>query len=416
MLNFVPNIIVLEYLTVLGKLTPEIALKAKKYMETGYQRELTYKHNNGSYSAFGKSDRCGSTWLTAFVAKSFHQASKHIQIEEENTKQALKFLSKVQDENGSFKENGTVIHTDMQGGSSKGLGLTAYVLITFLENQNEIQNYQTTIKRALDFIIANSKDLDDNYSLAITTYALQLAQHTLKDSLLLNLNNKADNENGFKHWIKSVSKSDEKSPWNDQPNAVNIEMTAYALQAFIEAGKETESVPILKWLVTQRNENGGFQSTQDTVVGLQALSKLAAKMYVADSQVDIAVKHGKGSSTKLSVNEENALVLQKHELPSDVRDFEVSATGKGFSVLQFSYKYNINETGEWPRFILEPKLNEDLNKNVLNLTVATNYVADVSSQKSNMAVLEVSFPSGYTFDSDHLSTLKAMQKVKVCNV
>lgn len=28
----------------------------------GYQRELNYKHNDGSYSAFGKSDESGNTW------------------------------------------------------------------------------------------------------------------------------------------------------------------------------------------------------------------------------------------------------------------------------------------------------------------------------------------------------------------
>lgn len=28
----------------------------------GYQRELTYKHNDGSYSAFGQSDESGNTW------------------------------------------------------------------------------------------------------------------------------------------------------------------------------------------------------------------------------------------------------------------------------------------------------------------------------------------------------------------
>jgi len=28
----------------------------------GYQRELTYKHNDGAYSAFGSRDSSGSTW------------------------------------------------------------------------------------------------------------------------------------------------------------------------------------------------------------------------------------------------------------------------------------------------------------------------------------------------------------------
>ena len=31
--------------------------------------------------------------------------------------------------------NGKVIHTEMQGGTGKGLGMSAYVLITLLENR-----------------------------------------------------------------------------------------------------------------------------------------------------------------------------------------------------------------------------------------------------------------------------------------
>lgn len=111
MLNFVPSIIVLEYLTNLGKLTPEIAEKAKRVLEMGYQRELTYKHQDGSYSAFGNSERFGSTWLTAFVAKSYNQASKHIDIDEKNIKQPLDFLMRTQQPDGSFEEKGVVYHT-----------------------------------------------------------------------------------------------------------------------------------------------------------------------------------------------------------------------------------------------------------------------------------------------------------------
>lgn len=44
----------------------------------GYQRQLLYKRRDGSYSAFGSADETGSTWLTAFVAKSFAQADSFI--------------------------------------------------------------------------------------------------------------------------------------------------------------------------------------------------------------------------------------------------------------------------------------------------------------------------------------------------
>ncbi|CRL04856.1 CLUMA_CG017909, isoform A [Clunio marinus] len=420
MLNFVPNIIVLEYLTVLNKLTPEIAIKAKKFMETGYQRELSYKHDDGSYSAFGQSrcvrnrgmptfseERRGSTWLTAFVAKSFYQASKHILIDKNNIQEALKFLENVQSEDGSFPEVGTIFHTDMQGGASMGLALTAYVLITFLENKEELETYKSTIERAIENIVKNCENVKDNYSLAIVCYALNLAKHSLKDSLMKKLIKQAhNNENNLMFWVKSDVKI-------DQPNAINIEMTAYALQAYIEAGLDAEAAPVLKWLVSQRNENGGFQSTQDTVVGLQALSKMAMKIYVPDSQVSVTLESENKLKQSFDVNAENALILQKQELPSNSRSFKVSASGHGFALLQLAYKFNIVEKLNEPRFILESKVDDkNLSKSQLTVEVTTSYVPDEVSTKSNMTVMEVSFPSGFIFDSDQLDDFKTQTKVK----
>lgn len=66
MLNLVPNIVILKYLKAIGQLKPEIATKVKMYTEKGYQRELTYRHSDGSFSAFGKSDKKG------FFSLSFH--------------------------------------------------------------------------------------------------------------------------------------------------------------------------------------------------------------------------------------------------------------------------------------------------------------------------------------------------------
>lgn len=413
MLNFVPNIVVLDYLTNLNKLNPEVEAKAKMYMEKGYQRELGYKHNDGSYSAFGKNDKSGSTWLTAFVARSFNQASKYILIDRNVIKQALDFLSGIQNSNGSFSEVGQVSHKEMQGGASKGIALTAYTLITFLENDSFKSEFRNTINKALDYIVRNFNQLDDNYSLAIATYALQIAKHGSKDAFLAKLDSKALSKDGMKHWEKAVAESDEKSPWNQQPNAINIEMSSYALKALLAGGLDTDAIPVMKWLVTQRNENGGFQSTQDTVVGIQALSMLAERIYVPNNNIYMNLEYSEGTAAQLSVNPGNTLILQKYNLPSSTKEVNITATGRGFAILQVSYQYNMNVTGVWPRFVLDPQVNRNSNKDFLHLTVCTNFVPDNFTEKSNMAVMEVSFPSGFTFDVDTIPFVRDIQKVKV---
>lgn len=126
MLNFVPNIVILDYLRTTNQLTPAVEMKATTFMNAGYQRELSYKHEDGSFSAFGKRDKSGSTWLTAFVARSFIQASKYIQVEQRIINEALNWLSRIQAANGSFTEVGNVLSAEIQGGSGKGMAIFSF--------------------------------------------------------------------------------------------------------------------------------------------------------------------------------------------------------------------------------------------------------------------------------------------------
>jgi hypothetical protein len=61
-------------------------------MSAGYQRELTYRRDDNSFSAFGKSDPHGSTWLTAFVVRSFKQAQSHIFVDQAVLDKSLEYL------------------------------------------------------------------------------------------------------------------------------------------------------------------------------------------------------------------------------------------------------------------------------------------------------------------------------------
>lgn len=114
MILFVPNILVLDYLNSTDSVNPTLKRNAISNMVKGYQRELTYRHDDGSFSAFGKSDPSGSMWLTAFVIKSFAQAKKFIFIDEKDLEKSIKWIEKSQLENGCFPQRGTVFHKEMK--------------------------------------------------------------------------------------------------------------------------------------------------------------------------------------------------------------------------------------------------------------------------------------------------------------
>lgn len=193
-------------------------------------------------------------------------------------------------------------------------------------------------------------------------------------------------------WEKPVPSSDAKNIWYSKPNSINVEITAYGLLALLEAGLYADALPLVKWLVNQRNELGGFQSTQDTFVGLQALSKFAERTSTASNSVRISVKYNDGAESQIRVNGDNSLIQQKYEvnyarenlklfsklkivfslqLPNNVRAVNISATGRGFALLELSWKYNANVTGAWPRFTLDPQPNKNSHSDYLHLTVCT---------------------------------------------
>ena len=68
------------------------------------------------------------------------------------------------------------------------------------------------------------------------------------------------------HW--EVGKKEELEPvdaWKrpyHQAGASDIEITAYALLAYNTNNDLIGAIPIVKWLASQRNPNGGFSSTQ----------------------------------------------------------------------------------------------------------------------------------------------------------
>lgn len=69
---------------------------------------------------------------------------------------------------------------------------------------------------------------------------------------------------GTMHWHKdqSTTSTSHWQPSRTQANPIDIEMTAYALLVQAVNGDFAGGMPIMKWVTSQRNANGGFSSTQ----------------------------------------------------------------------------------------------------------------------------------------------------------
>lgn len=142
------------------------------------------------------------------------------------------------------------------------------------------------------------------YGLALAAYALELADHHMKEDLLDRLLEKASKK-GDRSWVNRAGRTSK---------TLDVEMTSYALLTLLHNDQHSRGLPFFKWLLSQRNDKGGFSGTQDTVLGLQALAEYAKRIVSKDNNVQIVVSYNDTNETHISVNDDNALVLQSFKV------------------------------------------------------------------------------------------------------
>ncbi|EDK99667.1 mCG132226, isoform CRA_b, partial [Mus musculus] len=413
MVLFAPNIYVLDYLNETEQLTQEIKTKAITYLNTGYQRQLNYKHRDGSYSTFG--DKPGrshaNTWLTAFVLKSFAQARRYIFIDESHITQALTWLSQQQKDNGCFRSSGSLLNNAMKGGVEDEVTLSAYITIALLEMSLPVTH--PVVRNALFCLDTAWKSArrgasgNHVYTKALLAYAFALAgNQDTKKEILKSLDEEAVKEDNSVHWTRAQKPRVPADLWyQPQAPSAEVEMTAYVLLAYLT----TELVPtredltaamlIVKWLTKQQNSHGGFSSTQDTVVALHALSKYGAATFTrAKKAAHVTIQSSGAFYTKFQVNNDNQLLLQRVTLPTVPGDYTAKVAGEGCVYLQTSLKYSVlPREKEFPFALVVqtlPGTCEDLKAHTtFQISLNISYIG--SRSDSNMAIADVKMVSGF---------------------
>ncbi|XP_023372853.1 alpha-2-macroglobulin isoform X2 [Otolemur garnettii] len=410
---FAPNIYVLNYLNETQQLTSDIKSKAIGYLNTGYQRQLNYKHHDGSYSTFGEQHgrNQGNTWLTAFVLKAFAQARAHIFIEEAHITQALTWLSQKQKDNGCFRSSGSLLNNAMKGGVEDEVTLSAYITIALLEMPLPVTH--PVVRNALFCLESAWKSAKKGavgshvYTKALLAYAFALAGYQEKRTeVLKSLNEESVKKDNSVHWERPQEPRAQVEHFhNHQAPSAEVEMTSYVLLAHLTAqpaptAEELNSaMHIMKWLTKQQNSRGGFSSTQDTVVALQALSKYGAATFTRTGQAaQVTIQSSGAFSTKFQVDNNNRLLLQQASLPELPGEYSTKVTGEGCVYLQAALKYNvIPEKEEFPFALEAQTLPQTCNgpKAHTSFQISLNVSYTGSRPASNMAIADVKMVSGF---------------------
>jgi len=407
MLLFAPDVFVTRYLRATNQLKPEIVAKAETLMLTGYQRELTYWRDDGSFSAFGESDPEGSLWLSAFVLKTFAQAQDVIYVDDTVLTTTADWIRGQRKADGSYAMVGFVHHAELFGGLSGNVALTAFVAVALHEAGDA-----DGARSAAEYLEGQLDDLDDDYAIALVAYALGLTgSGRAADAITMLVDRAQESPEGI-HWGDSIMPLAEDGeglgdepilpgkPGPQPPDGVAsaaIEMTGYAALALLTADDKLNASSAIRWLAAQRNSSGGFGSTQDTIVALQAMTTAASDARDdIDATVFLMVEDW---SRDVQINAENADILQVFEVPAG-GDLTIETSGNGQVMGQAVRRYNLPDATDADQSIFE--LTVEYSAAEVEVDDTIDVIASIRftppeamPMQAGMIVMDVAIPTGF---------------------
>uniref|UniRef100_G1LBI2 Uncharacterized protein n=1 Tax=Ailuropoda melanoleuca TaxID=9646 RepID=G1LBI2_AILME len=394
---------VLDYLKSTKQLTEEVKSKAFFFLSNGYQKQLSFKNYDGSYSVFQQRNQKGSMWLSALTFKTLERMKEYVYVDEQVQKETLIWLSSKQNINGCFKSDGKLFNNAWEGGDEEDILFTAYVVGAFLEaglnfTFPAVRNGLFCLEEALEGGITNG------YIHAILAYAFALAEREKQvESLLQILDQSATKTNNVIYWERAKKPKTEASPsFIPHAPSAETEKTCYVLLALLSKKTPdlTYASKIVQWLAQQMNSHGGFSSTQDTVVALQALSKYGAATFSKrEKAAVVTVKSSETFSEEFQVHDANRLLLQEVRLPEIPGEYSTTVSGSGCVYLQTSLRYNVlpKKEGKVPFTLKVDTLSQNCDgvhaHRKVQIHINISYTGERPS--SNMVIVDVKMISGF---------------------
>ena len=332
-----PNILVLDYMKNINKITPEVQMKAEQYINLGYQRLVTFEVPGGGFSWFGEAP--ANKILTAYGVMEFADMAKVYEVDENLIQRTQQWLIAQREKDGSWSPDKNYLHEESWGKIQKSNLLpTAWITWSLLHSGYPAAE----LKPSVDYLKDNAKDAKDPYTLAMLANALVSAgkNDPVTVETLERLVDLKVEENGKVYW-----KSDISTMTFTRGDAANVETTALATLALIRSGRFADVVnKALTFIIQAKDPNGTWGSTQATILSLKALlASLEKQTQEINAKVKVIVNGQEAGS--FTITPEDSDVLRQVDCKQFVKEGEntirIEFDGKGSSLYQISGKYYI---------------------------------------------------------------------------
>lgn len=426
--SFGVNLWMVHYLRLTNQLTKSVLSEALVQLNYYYAYLMMFQNQDGSFSMW--KGREPNVWVTAAVARVFQQSrfsdwENDLAVDPKIIVEAMEWLVNQQSDDGGFIETSQILFNPRMQPKSpfynrnprlNNIPLTAFVLITLCEVSNTPGDVRVHIAsaraRATRFLEKRVLAITDPYDMAIVTYALTLASSVEGEMAFLRLDKMKKEQEGCMYWSPETAPMTEVYLDNQRlflqahrpfkADALSVEATAYALLVYV-AREGLLQENIVRWLNMMRTTDGGFLSTQDTLVALQALTEFSFRARLRDiTDLRVRVRASSGDLEEtLTVNDQNLAELQTLQVPNVWGHIEVIARGSGMAILQLDVSYSI----DYSPLLIPPAENAfDLtlqatfsgrNNSYIHVTTCQRWTLLDVAPTSGLAVFEMDLPTGY---------------------
>uniref|UniRef100_A0A8B9H1S1 NTR domain-containing protein n=1 Tax=Astyanax mexicanus TaxID=7994 RepID=A0A8B9H1S1_ASTMX len=242
----------------------------KRKMEEGIISIMSFKSKREhSFTLFRNKE--ASTWLTALMVKTLAKVDKYLPVDGDMLSNTVRWLiTQCQNQNGSFSEKSSY-------------------------KPNKLMIYQDAVDKAERYLTLHAVKVKNLYVRALATYALNVIDQSSQGAVNMYEKLKKDSQvKGnpvlIRFWQEKDASQDPLKP--NKATAATVETTAYALLSCLLRGDMNYAQPVVNWLTQDQRYGGGFHSTQDAILTLEALTqyRTVARQALLNMEVDVSYR------------------------------------------------------------------------------------------------------------------------------
>jgi len=390
-----------------GTVTTEIEMTAVQYINTGYQRILTFECKDGGFN-WWEGDNPGNAILTSVGLMMLSDTKKvYDTVDSQVLKRAADWLASVQQSDGTWTEEAH-LHAGNENLGAGSLRATCYIMwgVAYAGFADS-----PAVSLATGYIKSHLASEKDDYTRALCANALIEAKDSsgAASDILKDFHDIAVVGDGTVYWPAKGN-----TLVNSGGNAADVELTSLVALAMASKGAFTQDVNgAVEWLVQSKDPQGNWgYNTQATVLALKVFLK-ALTMSPGKVEADIALLFDGEQVASKHFNDFNKDVVWQYEFVTGLQagDHVVEFDYTGVGALSYqvvSTHYVPWEEADLPEGPLTITVDYDTTTvNVDDIVTATVTITNNDPGNQGMVLVTVGLPPGFTLMTQDLAQLKA---------